>query len=86
MQTGHEWIEAFAVQLGADAPDAETLDKLLELAGVAAHSSERWAAPLACYLVGLTLEPSLKVGLRARLLVRLPTRPAQCCLTPTYAS
>jgi len=54
MQTGHEWIEAFAVELGADPPDAETLDKLLELAGVAARSSERWAAPLACYLVGLT--------------------------------
>jgi len=54
MQTGHEWIEAFAVELGADAPDPETLDKLLELAGVAAHASERWAAPLACYLVGLT--------------------------------
>jgi hypothetical protein len=54
MQTGHEWIEAFAVGLGADPLDAETLDKLLELAGVAAHSSERWTAPLACYLVGLT--------------------------------
>lgn len=54
MQTGREWIEAFAVQLGAEAPDTETFDKLLELAGVAAHSSERWAAPLACYLVGLT--------------------------------
>ena len=54
MQTGREWIDAFAVDLGAEALDAETLDKLLELAGVAAHSSERWAAPLACYLVGLT--------------------------------
>ena len=54
MQTGREWIQAFAVQLGAEAPDAETLDQLLELAGVAAHSSERLAGPLACYLVGLT--------------------------------
>jgi len=53
MQTGQEWIEAFAERLGVEAPDGDTLDKLLELAGVAAHSSERLAGPLACYLAGL---------------------------------
>ena len=54
MQTGREWIEAFAERLGVEAPDGETFDTLLELAGVAAHSSERLAGPLACYLAGLT--------------------------------
>jgi hypothetical protein len=50
--TGHEWIESFASMLGVDAPDEATVDTLLELAGVAAHASERTAAPIACFLVG----------------------------------
>ena len=50
--TGIEWIESFATQLGVDAPDAATIETLLELAGVAAHASERLAAPIACWLVG----------------------------------
>jgi len=50
--TGTDWIRAFAEQLGVDAPDATTIDTLLDLAGVAAHASERLAAPLACWLVG----------------------------------
>lgn len=50
--TGTEWVEAFAAQLGVDAPDAATIETLLELAGAAAHASERVAAPIACWLVG----------------------------------
>jgi Domain of unknown function (DUF6457) len=50
--TGTEWIEAFAQRLGTAPPDAATVDLLLELAGVAAHGSERVAAPIACWLVG----------------------------------
>jgi hypothetical protein len=50
--TGTEWIAAFAEAIGAEPPDEATLDQLLDLAGVAAHSSERYAAPLACWLVG----------------------------------
>lgn len=49
---GSEWITAFAERLGTPAPDQATIDTLLELASVAAHSSERLAAPLACHLVG----------------------------------
>lgn len=49
---GREWVAAFASQLGVDAPDDATVEALLDLAGVAAHSSERIAAPLACYLIG----------------------------------
>jgi hypothetical protein len=47
-----QWIAAFAAALGSDAPDATTVETLLELAGVAAHASQRTAAPIACYLVG----------------------------------
>jgi hypothetical protein len=50
--TGNEWIAAFAAGLGVDAPDEQTIETLLDLAGVAAHASERIAAPIACYLVG----------------------------------
>jgi hypothetical protein len=51
--TRDEWITAFAERLGLAPPDADTLETLLDLAGTAAHASERTAAPIACYLVGL---------------------------------
>ena len=35
------------------APDQTLVDELLALAGDAAHASERIAAPIACYLVGV---------------------------------
>ena len=50
--TGHEWIAEFAAQLGVDPPDEATVEALLDLAGIAAHGSERFAAPLACWMVG----------------------------------
>ena len=50
--TGREWIAAFAERLGVEAPDEATIEALLDLAGVAAHASERIAAPIACYLIG----------------------------------
>jgi hypothetical protein len=48
--TGQDWIEAFARKLGTPAPTAEEFEQLLALAGVAAHSSERLAAPVACWV------------------------------------
>jgi hypothetical protein len=51
--TRDEWIATFAAELGVDPPDADTVETLLALAGTAAHASERTAAPIACYLVGL---------------------------------
>jgi hypothetical protein len=50
--TGREWIASFAASIGVEAPDEATIEALLDLAGVAAHASERIAAPIACYLVG----------------------------------
>lgn len=51
-RTRSEWITAFASSVGLDPPDEPTVDTLLDLAGVAAHASERTAAPLACWLAG----------------------------------
>lgn len=52
--TGPEWLARFADLLGTDAPDEAMLTTLLDLAGAAAHQSERIAAPIACYLAGRT--------------------------------
>lgn len=46
------WIGQFAEAAGAAPPDAAQTEKLLKLAAVAAHSSERIAAPLACWIAG----------------------------------
>lgn len=65
MTTAQAWIETYAHQLGVDPLDADTIETLLQLAGIAAHTSERLAAPLACYLVGvagITPELALEVA------------------------
>jgi hypothetical protein len=57
--TRDEWIAAFAREAGVPRPSPEEIRELLELAGSAAHASERTAAPLACWVAGrstLTLE------------------------------
>ncbi len=48
-----EWIAAFAAAAGIAPPTAAEHDALLELAGVAAHASERTAAPITCWLAAL---------------------------------
>lgn len=50
MATEQDWIEAFARELGLDAPSSSEREAILGLAGVAAHAAERTAAPLACWL------------------------------------
>ena len=45
-----EWITAFAEKLGTEPPTAQEFSALLDLAGEAAHSSERVAAPVACWV------------------------------------
>jgi DNA-binding transcriptional regulator YdaS (Cro superfamily) len=45
-----EWIDAFAARLGVEPPTAEEWSALLDTAGVAAHSSERVAAPVSCWV------------------------------------
>ena len=48
--TAEDWIAQFAAALGKPAPDAAQMEAILALASVAAHSSERKAAPIACWL------------------------------------
>ncbi|HUB71638.1 MAG TPA: DUF6457 domain-containing protein [Acidimicrobiales bacterium] len=45
-----EWAERFAARLGTAPPSEEELTLLLDLAGVAAHASERTSAPVSCWL------------------------------------
>jgi hypothetical protein len=52
--TREQWVRAFCAELGVDAPSPEEEAQLLELASIAAHSSERPAAPLACWAAGKT--------------------------------
>jgi len=57
-----EWIDAYSARLGIDPPSAEEFSTLLDVAGEAAHASERVAAPVACWLsarAGLSPEESL---------------------------
>jgi hypothetical protein len=54
-----EWLREFCHRAGVEPPSKEEVVALLDLAGTAAHSSERTAAPLACWVAGrseLTLE------------------------------
>jgi Domain of unknown function (DUF6457) len=52
--TVEEWLGAFVDEIGVAAPSKEDMDEILRLASVAAHASERIAAPIACYLAGLS--------------------------------
>jgi len=45
-----EWLDAFAAELGTEPPTNDEIKGVLELAAVAAHSSERIAAPVACWV------------------------------------
>jgi hypothetical protein len=60
-----EWLADYAEKLGTDPPTTGEFKILLELAGVAAHSSERVAAPVACWLIakaGVEPETALRLA------------------------
>ncbi len=59
------WIRAYAVKLGLEAPTEAAIEQLLALAGVAAHASERQAAPISTWLAaqaGLSPEQALQAA------------------------
>lgn len=59
------WLAAFAERLGVDALSTSEVDEILAMAGIAAHASERTAAPVACWLaarVGITPGEALEVA------------------------
>ena len=54
-----EWVRRFAAEAGSEPPSDEEIDQILKLAAIAAHGSERTAAPVACWIgaqSGLPLE------------------------------
>jgi len=62
--TAKEWLTGFATLLGVEPPSGDQIRDLLNLAGEAAHASERIAAPVACWLVaraGLSPAEALKL-------------------------
>jgi len=60
-----DWLAAYAAKLGTAAPTKDEFKQLLDLAAEAAHSSERVAAPVACWLAaraGVTLEEAIRLA------------------------
>ncbi len=55
--TAREWLDRFAGLAGIPAPSDEQVTALLDLAATAAHDSERIAAPIACFMAGLSDRP-----------------------------
>ena len=55
--TGREFAEQVARELGLPPLADDEVDAILALAGVAAHASERLAAPLSTYLAGRSGKP-----------------------------
>jgi hypothetical protein len=61
-----EWITAYAEKLGAEPPSTDEFKEILDLAGEAAHASERVAAPVACWVAAKAgLDPAVALS-RAR--------------------
>jgi hypothetical protein len=53
--TPDQWFDLLRDRLGTavDRPSADEIDALLDLARVAAHTSERWTAPVSGFLAGV---------------------------------
>jgi hypothetical protein len=65
------WLEAYATALGIEPPTEEDVETLLALAGIAAHASERQAAPVSCWLVARAgVEPVRALALARELAER----------------
>lgn len=46
----HQWVRTLATALGVPGPSQDEIDDLLSLAGTAAHTAERWVAPISTWL------------------------------------
>jgi ribosomal protein L12E/L44/L45/RPP1/RPP2 len=60
-----DWLAAYAERLGVPAPTEDELKAVLDLAGVAAHSSQRIAAPVASWLAaraGVELDEAMRLA------------------------
>ncbi|MET0661910.1 MAG: DUF6457 domain-containing protein [Ilumatobacteraceae bacterium] len=62
--TTAEWVAAYGEVAGIAPPSPDDIDILLQLAGVAAHASERTAAPITCWLAAIAgLDPAAALAL-----------------------
>ena len=64
-----EWVSRFADAVGVTTPTAADIDRILQLAAVAAHSAQRQAAPITCWLAarsGMDLDDALATATRLR--------------------
>ena len=62
--TAKEWFSGVAAELGVTPPTGEEIRDLLQIAGEAAHASERIAAPITCWLIaraGITPAAALQL-------------------------
>jgi Domain of unknown function (DUF6457) len=60
-----DWLAAYAEKLGVAAPTKDELKAVLDLAGEAAHASQRIAAPVACWLAaraGADLDEAMRLA------------------------
>jgi hypothetical protein len=60
-----QWLAAYAEKLDVEAPTKDELKAVLDVAGQAAHSSERIAAPVACWLAaraGVDLDEAMRLA------------------------
>jgi len=60
-----DWLAAYAEKLGIPAPTPDELTAVLDLAGEAAHASQRIAAPVACWLAaraGVDLDEAMRLA------------------------
>jgi hypothetical protein len=64
--SAEQWLDAFARRLGLSPPSKEQVEVLLALAGIAAHASERIAAPLTCWLAAQSTRPARELLEEAR--------------------
>jgi hypothetical protein len=55
--TAEEWVEAFARKAGLQPPSPDDMEQILRLASIAAHASERKAAPIVCWVAGRSGRP-----------------------------
>jgi hypothetical protein len=64
MTTAAEWARAYAAAADISPPSPDDVDVLLRLAGVAAHASERTAAPITCWITAMAgLSPARALAL-----------------------
>jgi Domain of unknown function (DUF6457) len=60
-----DWLAAYAEKLGTTPPSTEEFKAILDVAGEAAHASERVAAPAACWVAaraGVDLDEALRIA------------------------